>query len=59
MKKGDIIIVSDGNLRFRAIGEVTGDYEFKPSEDGNHRRSVKWLAVLEESLPIETVHNGK
>lgn len=60
MKKGDIVIVSDGNLRFRAVGEVTGDYEFKPGDEGyNHRRSVKWLAVLEESLPIETIYDGK
>jgi hypothetical protein len=60
MKKGDIVIVSDGNFRFRAIGEVTGDYEFKPRDEGyNHRRSVRWLAVLEESLPIETIYDGK
>ncbi len=61
MKKGDIVIVSDGNFRFRAIGEVTGDYEFHPqqNEDGNHRRSVRWLAVLDESLPIETIHEGQ
>lgn len=60
MKRGDIVIVSDGNSRFRAIGEVTGDYEFKLSDEGyKHRRSVKWLAVLEESLPIETIYDGQ
>jgi len=59
MKKGDIVIVSDGNLRFRAIGEVTGDYHFQPqNEGGNHRRSVRWLTVLEESLPIDLIHEG-
>lgn len=59
IKNGDIVIVSDGNLRYRAVGEVTGDYEFRPSEDGNHRRSVKWLAVLDESLPIETIYDRR
>ena len=28
--KGDIVIVSKGNSLFRAIGEFTGDYEFRP-----------------------------
>jgi 5-methylcytosine-specific restriction protein B len=60
MKKGDIVIVSDGNLRFRAIGEIEGDYQFQPQgEGGNHRRSVKWLTILNDSLPIETIHEGK
>jgi hypothetical protein len=60
MKKGDIVIVSDGNFRFRAIGEVTGDYQFKLRDEGyNHRRPVKWLAVLEKSLPIETIYDGQ
>jgi 5-methylcytosine-specific restriction protein B len=38
---------------------VTGDYHFQPqNEGGNHRRSVKWLAVLDESLPIDIIHEG-
>jgi hypothetical protein len=60
MRKGDIVIVSDGNLRFRAVGEITGDYQFQPGDEGgNHRRSVRWLAVFEESLPIETIYNDR
>jgi hypothetical protein len=59
MKKGDIVIVSEGNFRFRAIGEVIGDYQFKQQDEGgNHRRQVKWLAVLDESLPIDIIHEG-
>ncbi len=58
MKKGDIVIVSDGNFRFRAIGEVTGDYQFRPQEGWKHRRPVRWLTVLDEPLPIETIHKG-
>jgi 5-methylcytosine-specific restriction protein B len=38
---------------------VNGDYNFQPqNEGGNHRRSVKWLAVLDESLPIDIIHEG-
>ena len=43
MRPADIVVVSDGNERFRAVGEVTGDYEFHPREDGlHHRRPVRW-----------------
>ncbi|MGB8841780.1 MAG: AAA family ATPase [Aliidongia sp.] len=60
MKKGDIVIVSEGNLRFRAIGEVIGEYEFDPLRDGwHHRRAVKWLTKLDKSLPIETIYDGR
>ena len=66
MNVGDIVIISDGNHKFRAIAEITGDYEFVPpaetdgdfiSSDGLycHRRSVKWLANLDESLPAKTI----
>ncbi len=43
MKPGDIVVASDGYRRFRAVGEVTGDYEFRRREDGfHHRRAVRW-----------------
>lgn len=58
MRPRDIIVVSDGNLQFRAIGEVTGDYYFEadPGETYHHRRPVKWHVVLDESLPVEEIH---
>jgi 5-methylcytosine-specific restriction protein B len=57
MKVGDIVVVSDGNLRFRAIGEVLEDYEYVPSDTvWPHRRKVRWLKVLDESLPIDTIY---
>jgi 5-methylcytosine-specific restriction protein B len=60
MKKGDIIIVPYGNTAFRAIGEVTGDYAFVPTADGeyNHRRQVNWLLKLEKPLPLDSILEG-
>jgi 5-methylcytosine-specific restriction enzyme B len=61
MKEGDIVIVPDGNSSFRAIGEIVGPYEYAPTDvrEYNHRREVRWLLVLDESLPVETIHDGK
>lgn len=61
MKPGDLVIVSAGNSNFRAIGEIAGPYEYQPTDvrEYNHRRSVRWLLVLEEPLPVETIHDGK
>ena len=43
MRRGDIVVASDGYRRFRAVGEITGDYEFQRREDGfHHRRAVRW-----------------
>ena len=43
MRRGDIVVASDGYRRFRAIGEITGDYEYRRREDGfHHRRAVNW-----------------
>lgn len=60
MRVGDIVVISDGNLRFRAIAEITGEYEFSPHDSGyNHRRTVKWLRVFDESLPASNIVSNK
>ena len=56
MEVGDLVIVSDGNLAFRAIGRVTGPYFLLP--DGveyAQARAVEWLLDLKESLPVENI----
>lgn len=56
MKNGDLIIVSDGNLKFRAIAEVTGDYRFLNNEersDYQQIRQVKWHKTFSPSLSRE------
>lgn len=60
MKVGDIVIVPYGNTTFRAVAEITGDYYFELGEDGtyNHRRKVRWLLVLDEPLPLDTIVEG-
>jgi 5-methylcytosine-specific restriction protein B len=60
MNVGDIVIVSEGNSKFRAIGLVTSEYYFEPTDvrTYNHCRNVKWLVTLDEALPVETIYDG-
>jgi 5-methylcytosine-specific restriction enzyme B len=56
MKPGDLIVVSDGNHKFRAIGEVKGDYRHVDRggrDDYAQSRAVIWHRVYEPSLPAE------
>ncbi|QIL91996.1 AAA domain-containing protein [Microbulbifer sp. SH-1] len=56
ISNGDIVVVSDGNHKFRAIGEITGDYQFLGSEERpfyRQVRQVKWHRQYEPSLPRE------
>ncbi|ORL65266.1 AAA family ATPase [Pseudomonas putida] len=63
MAVGDLIVVSDGNFKFRAIGEVAGDYQFKPhpefEADYSQLRPVKWLRQYQPSLPHTELLNGQ
>lgn len=54
IKKGDLIIVSDGNHKFRAIAEIIGDYEFLETDERvgyQQLRRVNWLREYKPSLP--------
>lgn len=56
IKINDLIIVSDGNHKFRAIAEVIGDYEYLDNPERDYfqqMRQVKWLQTYEPSKPKE------
>lgn len=57
MSIGDLIIVSDGNRKFRAIAEVVSDYQFDANlvDDMSYSqvRKVVWHRVYEPSLPVD------
>ncbi|MFA9476944.1 MrcB family domain-containing protein [Phycisphaerales bacterium AB-hyl4] len=58
MKIGDLVVISDGNFKFRAIGRIAGDYQFLQNEDREsyrQMRPVEWLVVCDESLPREKI----
>ncbi len=62
MQAGDLVVVSDGNLKFRAIGEITGPYthEAQPLEGGYaQKRSVRWLRQYEPSLAYTELMHKK
>lgn len=57
---GDIVIVSKGNLAFRAIGEVTGEYHNVERDDlYTIRRAVRWLWVDREGVSYDVINNKR
>ena len=52
---GDLVVVSDGNLKFRAIGRITGEYFHIDREDYSQARPVEWLLVPEESRSSDMI----
>lgn len=57
---GDIIVVTKGNRLFRAIGEVTGEYQYRQRDNRKycHRRSVRWLWVDREGVPASEIYDS-
>ena len=56
IQNGDVVVVSDGNHKFRAIAEVTGDYQLLEPDDRSkylQMRPVRWLRQYTPSLPRE------
>ena len=62
MSPGDIVVASDGYQRFRAVGEVTGHYEFRRHPTGfHHRRAVRWHWHVREREgdPVSVFKEGR
>ncbi len=59
MQAGDLVIISDGNSKFRAIGQLTGDYAYRPDLRYPHTRSVQWIRAFDESQPKERILKSK
>lgn len=59
MKQGDLVIIADGNSKFRAVGEVASDYVHLPrDEEGDdfaQSRSVRWLKVFNPSMDCSAI----
>lgn len=55
---GDIIVSPDGNGSY-LVGEIKGDYYFRPGEILPHRRSVKWYPnLINRSNMSQTLRNA-
>lgn len=61
MKERDLIVVSEGNLKFRAIGEITSDYRRIDREGDTYAqcRSIRWLRVYKPALPLEALMENR
>lgn len=54
VRTGDLVVVTQGNLKFRAIGEVTGDYVHVDHDGADtyvQGRPVRWLRRYEPARP--------
>ncbi len=60
LKVGDVVLISKGLHLLRAIGFVKGEYRYVPRQDGEycHRRSVDWLWIDEQGVPIQPYFAG-
>lgn len=61
MQVGDLVVVSDGNSKFRAIGQIAGQYEFLPraeDDEFSQSRVVRWLKVFDPSTACSAIMNN-
>jgi 5-methylcytosine-specific restriction protein B len=59
MEVGDLVVISHGNHRFRAIARVTGPYQRLRKAEYGQTRTVEWLFESDESLPRENIINRR
>ena len=62
LKIGNYVVISYGNKYVRAVGKVTGDYEyrddlaFQNNPDYKHFRSVEWI-FTDEKISVNELYN--
>ena len=58
MRKGDIILISNGNKNIRAIARITGDYEFNTETPIRYSqfRKVEWL-YHGNDIPVSKIYD--
>lgn len=59
MQSDDLVIVTDGNRKFRAIGKISGDYFYDDNYDYKQKRHVTWIKRFDESQPKERILKDK
>jgi len=57
LKVGNYVIISKGKYFTRAIGKVTGEYEFRPDSPirYNHFRNIEWI-IANEDIPVNDIY---
>lgn len=55
MRDGDLVIISDGNRKFRAIGRINGKYKRIAGEHYDQVRPVQWLLKLPDSRSTDVI----
>jgi len=50
MAIGDYVLAADGSVVI-AVGRITGEYRFDPSQPFHHHRPVQWLSFEEWQMP--------
>ena len=60
MKIGDLVFVSNGNKKLRAVGKVKGDYFYDSNSpiNFNHFREVEWI-IKDVDIPVEKLMNKR
>lgn len=60
VQEGDVFVVSKGKSLFRAIGVVSGPYEYQQRSSGyNHQRAVNWIWSDPEGRPWQEIHDSE
>jgi 5-methylcytosine-specific restriction protein B len=55
LKIGDIVIISDGNRKYKAICRVKGEYKYDQESDLKQKREVDWLQIFSESRDAKEI----